>query len=321
MRQRKDSPWHGLWTVTAKELADHLGSARMRVLEWLVILTAAASLYAVFQTIRETTASDPYVYLKLLTQAQSPMPSFAALLGFLVPLMAIGLGFDAINGEYNRRTMSRLLSQPIYRDAVLMGKFLAGMATLAISLAALWLLVVGAGLLMLGVPPRGEEIARVLVFLLLALAYAGIWLTLAMLCSVCFRSAATSALVGLGLWLFLTLLWPMLAPALAQVISPPDTLALLLGRPDPHTLQWQQALARLSPSSLFGESMLALLNPATRALGPVYLSQLQGALAGAPLPLGQSLAIIWPQAVGLVAGVIVLLTISYTVFQRQEVRA
>ena len=41
--------------------------------------------------------------------------------------MAIGLGFDAVNGEHNRRTLSRILSQPIYRDALLFGKFLAGL--------------------------------------------------------------------------------------------------------------------------------------------------------------------------------------------------
>ena len=59
-----------------------------------------------------------------------PLPSFVGILGFLIPLVAIGLGFDAINGEHNRRTLSRILAQPIYRDALLMGKFLAGMATL-----------------------------------------------------------------------------------------------------------------------------------------------------------------------------------------------
>ncbi len=45
--------------------------------------------------------------------------------------MAIGLGFDAVNGEHNRRTLSRILAQPIYRDALLFGKFLAGLVTLA----------------------------------------------------------------------------------------------------------------------------------------------------------------------------------------------
>ncbi|OVZ59300.1 ABC transporter permease [Pigmentiphaga sp. NML080357] len=319
--QREGSPVQGMSVVLLKELADHLRSGRMRVLEWLIILTAAAALYGVFQQIRNTTASDPYVFLRLFTAAQEPMPSFSALLGFLVPLVAIGLGFDAVNGEYSRRTMSRLLSQPIYRDALLMGKFLAGLATLAISLLALWLLVIGAGLILLGVPPGGEEIARSLLFLLLTLAYAGVWLAVAMLCSIVFRSAATSALVSLGLWLFLSLLWPMLAGALAQAVAPPDPVALMLGQPGMETLQWQQALERLSPSQLFGEGVLALLVPSTRTLGPVFLSQLQGAVIGSPLPLSQSLAIVWPQLVGLIAAVILLFTLAYMVFQRREVRA
>jgi ABC-type transport system involved in multi-copper enzyme maturation permease subunit len=129
---------------------------------------------------------------------------------------------SAINGEHNRRTLSRILAQPIYRDALLMGKFLAGLATLGISLAALWLLVIGLGLILLGVPPGGEEVARSLVFLVVAVFYAGVWLALAMLLSILFRSPATAVLVALGIWLFLTILWPMLAPALAQLIAPQD---------------------------------------------------------------------------------------------------
>ena len=123
--QRKGTPWRGVGIVTLKELSDHLSSARMRVLEWLVVLTALAALYGAIQVVRETTAEDPFLFLRLFTKAQEPLPSFVAFLSFLVPLMAIGLGFDAVNGEHNRRTLSRILSQPIYRDALLFGKFLA----------------------------------------------------------------------------------------------------------------------------------------------------------------------------------------------------
>ena len=319
--QREGSPWRGLGVVFTKELADHLGSARMRVLEWLIILTAAASLYGVFQAIHNATPDDAFIFLRLFTMAESPMPSFSALLSFMIPLVAIGLGFDAINAEYNRRTMSRLLSQPIYRDALLVGKFLAGLVTIAISLLALWLLIIGAGLVLMGVPPSGEEVARSLLFLVLALAYAGIWLAVALLCSVCFRSAATSALVCLALWLFLTLLWSMLVPALAQAFSTPDPISAMLGQPSLDTLQWQQALGRVSPARLFEEGILGLLSPETRTLGPVFMSQLRGAVIGSPLPLAESLSIVWPQAVGLIAGVVVLFTAGYVVFQRQEVRA
>jgi ABC-2 type transport system permease protein len=45
-----------------------------------------------------------------------------------------------------------------------------------------------------------------------------------------------------------------------------------------------------------------------------------GSIPGA-LPLTQSLLIVWPQAVAMVAGVIMLFVIGYVTFQRQEVRA
>jgi len=321
--RREGSPWHGLGVVFLKELSDHLTSARMRVLEWLVVLTALAALYGAIQQIKESTAEDPYLFLRLFTatREQYPLPSFVSFLAFLVPLMAIGLGFDAINGEHNRRTLSRILAQPIYRDALLFGKFLAGLATLGISLLALWLLVIGLGLWQLGVAPGGEEMVRAFVFLLVTIAYGGVWLALAMLFSIVFRSAATAALVTLGLWLFLTVIWSALAPAIASVIVPPDPRYAALGLPTPETTELQTMLARFSPSTLFSEILLALLDPSTRALGPIYLNQLQGAVVGAPLPLAESLTMAWPQAVGLIAGTIVLFVIGYVIFQRQEVRA
>jgi ABC-2 type transport system permease protein len=319
--QREGSPWQGLGTVVLKELADHLGSARMRMLEWLMLLTAAAPLYMAITSLRDTTAEDPFLLLKLFTVDRAPLPSFVGILGFLIPLMAIGLGFDAINGEHNRRTLSRILAQPIYRDALLAGKFIASLATLAISLVCLWLLVVGLGVLFLGVPPSWEEIARSLIFLVISIAYAGVWLALAMLFSVIFRSPATAALLSLGVWLFMTLLWPMISPVLAQMISPPDIRYVMLGLPSPDTLLWQVGLSRLSPNQLYGEAVLAVLSPSTRALGPIFLEQLQGAVIGSALPLKESLMIAWPQVVGLVAGAILLFVVTYVVFQRQEVRA
>ncbi|MEI2417785.1 ABC transporter permease [Orrella sp. JC864] len=321
MSKREGSPWTGVGVIALKEAADHLSGARMRVLAWLIALTAAAALYGALRDIRANTSEDPFVFLKLFTLAQDPMPSFAAMLGFLVPLLAIGLGFDAINGEYSRRTLSRILSQPVYRDALLLGKFVAALGTLALFLLCLWLIVMGSGLLMLGVAPGLEELARSLLFLGVALAYAAVWLALAMLLSTLLRAPATSALVALGLWLFLTLLWPLLAGALANAIAPPDLMAQVLGRPSLQTLQWTQALQRLSPNQLFNEAMVVLLSPGTRTLGPVFLDQLQGALMGAPLALGQSLRIIWAQGVGLLAAAILLFTAAYVSFQRQEVRA
>jgi ABC-2 type transport system permease protein len=319
--RREGSAFQGLGAVVLKELSDHLTSVRMRVLEWLVVLVAIAALWGAIQQIKETTAEDPFLFLRLFTTSREPLPSFVSFISFLVPLMAIGLGFDAVNSEYNRRTLSRILSQPIYRDALLFGKFIAGLMTLAISLITLWLLVVGLGLVLVGIPPGAEEISRSFLLLLVTIIYAGVWLALAMLFSILFRSAATAALVTLGLWLLITFIWPVLAGAVAQIIAPPDPRYMALGLQTPATVQLEQFLARLSPSTLFGEVVVALLDPTTRSLGPIYLSQMQGAVLGAPLPIGESMLIAWPQTVGMVASAILLFVIGYVIFQRQEVRA
>lgn len=315
--RREGSLWSGAWTVTAKETADHLTSIRLWLLEGLILLAAGGAVYAAINRIRDTVGEDPFLFLSLFTVAREPLPSFVTFLGFLVPLVAIALGFDAVNGEHSRRTLSRLLAQPIYRDALLIGKFLAGLLTLAITFLTLWLLMIGLGIVMMGLPPSGEEVLRGLAFLAATVAYGSVWLALAMLFSVLFRQQATSALAALAVWLLFAVFWGMLAPLAAEAFGPAGAGPLA----EAARAELQLTLSRLSPNVLFGEVTLALLNPATRALGPVFFSQLEGALLGAPLPFGQSLLLVWPQVTGLVAAVIVTFAAGYVLFQRQEVRA
>jgi ABC-2 type transport system permease protein len=320
--RREGSPWQGLGTVMLKELADHFDSARMALLSLLMVLAAAVPFYSAVEQLRTTTSEDPFLLLKLFNPGGQTL-SVVAILGFVIPVVAIGLGFDAINGEHNRRTLSRILAQPIYRDALLAGKFLAAIIVLAVNLVCLWLLVVGFGVLFLGVPPGGDEFARSLVFLFIAIAYAGVWLGVAMLFSVLFRSPATAALLALGGWLFMTLLWPLIAPSIAVAIAPPDIRYQMLGILDPRTAGWLNALSRISPELLFEEATRSILTPTTPSLGPVLdqIRQLGGVVVGATLPLRESLLMAWPQMVGLISGVIGLFVATYVAFQRQEVRA
>jgi ABC-2 type transport system permease protein len=315
---REGSPWTGLGAVIAKEMADHLSSARMLILELLIVLTAAGTVFAASEQLREAVGEDQFLFLRLLTASAEPAPSFVGFLGFLVPLLAIALAFDSVNGEFNGRTMSKLLAQPIYRDALLLGKFLAGLGTLALALTAIWLMIFGMGIIRLGIPPSGEEVARAAWFLLTTIAYGGIWLALAMVFSICFRQPATAAMAAIAVWLFVTVFWGIIASILARMLRPaaadfpPELLA---------QAQLELALSRLAPNTLFAEATIATLNPAVRSLGFVLPIQLQGAIMGAPLPLAQSLLLTWPHLTGLIAATLLLFALGYTLFQRQEIRA
>ncbi|NPV74884.1 MAG: ABC transporter permease [Anaerolineae bacterium] len=318
LREREGSPWTGIWSVILKEMADHLSSTRIFILEVLILLAALGTVYVASQNIQQTTAEDQFLYLRLFTTAQQPLPAFVGLLAFFIPLVAIALVFDAINGEFSRRTMSRILAQPIYRDALLMGKFLAALFTLALVCTAIWLLIFGLGILRLGVAPGGEEVGRGLLFLVATIFYGGIWLALGLVFSVVFRQSATAALASIAVWLFFTVFWGMIAGVAAQTLSP-----IRIGLPDEFLAQanMELALSRFSPNTLYAETMVALLRPEIRSLGILLPTQLEGAILGAPLPLSQSLLLVWPQMTGLVAASILLFALGYVLFQRQEIRA
>ncbi|MFB6285853.1 MAG: ABC transporter permease [Candidatus Bipolaricaulia bacterium] len=313
---RQGSPWTGLRAVFSKELADHLSSTRMRILELLILITAVGTVYMVISNISTADSGDPMLYLKLLTESSGRIPAFIGFMGFLIPLVAIALGFDSVNGEFNGRTLSRVLAQPIYRDAVLFGKFLAGLFTLALVLVAIWLLVMGLAVFRLGVPPTGEVVARGLLYIAAAIAYGGIWLALSMVFSIVFRQPATAALAAIAVWLFFTVFWGMLVGLVANAASQGQVAQAELS----------MALSRISPNTLYSESVLALLNPDVRALGIVQPSmqqfqQLQQSDPDATLSVGQSLVLIWPQLTAMIAAMLLLFAYGYVRFQRQEIRA
>jgi ABC-2 type transport system permease protein len=310
----------GLLVLYRKELADHLNSKRFSIIAGLVFLTGLASIYAAAMGIRAAVAQQEadFVFLRLFTSGGNSLPPFVSFVSLLGPLIGLSLGFDAINGERSRRTLSRLLAQPIFRDAVINGKFLAGVTILGIMLLSLAVLVSGLGLVMIGIPPTGEELVRILVFFFLTTVYMALWLALGILFSVLFRQAATSALAGIATWLFFAVFTSLLAGLVANALFP------VMDQNDFATALRNQNvelfLSRLSPSVLYNEAMVAILNPNLRALGPVLLGQIQGAIPG-PLPLGQSLLLIWPHLTGLVAATLLCFAASYALFMRQEIRA
>jgi len=309
----------GLGAVFYKELADFLGSRRFLILLVLIALAALSASYTAAQSIREELErSQGFVFLLLFTASSGALPPFISFVGFFGPLAGLALGFDAVNRELSGGMLSRVLSQPVFRDALINGKFLAGLTTIGIMLLAIVLLTAGIGLRMLGVPPNSEEIIRLLLYLLVALVYVAFWLGLALLFSILFRRATTSALSGIGVWLFFTFFMFMIASVAA------DTLVPLGQQPDPETVirheNVRRMFLRFSPGTLYQEATLSLLTPTVRSLGPVLIRETSRFLPN-PLPLKESILLVWPQLTALVALTLICFAVSYIRFMRQEIRS
>ncbi len=311
----------GLLAVFRKEMADQFSSRRFLIMFTLILLAGMSATYTAAQAIRSDVASGEgsaeFVFLRLFTVSAGALPSFVAFVGFLGPLVGLAMGFDAINGEYGRGTLSRVLSNPIFRDSVINGKFLAGVTTIAVMLLSISLVLSGLGLRMIGVPPTADEILRLLFYLVIAVVYVAFWMALAILFSILFRQTATSALAGIAFWIFFTFFVSMIAATTAQALVP-------VNEQEPQTVlaneYFRMGLARISPATLYQETTMTILTPSVRTLGPVMLREVIGMVPG-PLPLMQSLLVVWPQLVGLISMTLICFGISYYRFMRQEIRA
>jgi ABC-2 type transport system permease protein len=148
----------GLLAIYRKELADHFSSYRFIILFALIAMISFITSYMAGISLRENlegVAIPKFVFLMLFntTGALFSMVQFVAFFG---PLIGVVLGFDAINRERAHGTLIKVVSQPIFRDAVINGKFLAGLTTITILLVAIVLVISGFGLKLLGIVPGIE---------------------------------------------------------------------------------------------------------------------------------------------------------------------
>jgi ABC-2 type transport system permease protein len=314
------STYNGLRILYKKEISDHLRSKRFMIVLILVGIIGLSSIYSAGLGIREAInkESDDFIFLKLFTSSGDFIPSFASFMSFLGPLIGLSLGFDAINGERARGTLSRLLAQPIHRDTVIIGKFLAGTSILAMMVLSLSLAVAGLGIIMIGIPPSAEEIGRLAIYMILTIIYVGIWYAISVMFSLMFRQMATSALAGMALWLFLAIFIGLLAGIIANGLYPIADHPSIEQVLKHETLR--QNISRVSPLNIYNEAMTTIMNPNIRTMGLIMTSQLEGAIAGS-LPLGQSILLVWAHIVTMAAMIMTCFAISYIIFMKQEVRA
>ena len=312
---------HPFWVIVNKEISDYVRSWRFIILIVIIALTCMGSLYTALTNIREAIKpNDPdgaFLFLKLFTVSDGTLPSFAVFISFLGPLLGISLGFDAINSEQNKGTLSRILSQPIHRDYLINAKFVAALSVIGIMLFMLGFLVMGFGLIAIGIPPTAEEFMRVIFFLVVSLFYVAFWLNLSIFFSIRFKQAATSALACVAIWLFFSVFYNMIINLVGKALSPSAWAS------DYQVIAYQRFmlnLLRFAPSELFNEATMTLLMPSVRSLGPLTMEQVHGAIPS-PLPLGQSLLVVWPQLTGLIAATVVCFALSYVSFMRKEVRS
>lgn len=314
-----------LRAIMKKEVADHFGSARFLILFSMIAMVSVLMVYMAGMKIGEDMAGKAkptFVFLMLFTSSGIgfPLVQFVAFFG---PLIGLILGFDSINREWNEGTLSKLLAQPIHRDVVISGKLFSGVIVIAVTLLAILVAITGLGLLTLGVVPGLGELGRIFAYFLVSVAYISFWLGVAIFFSILSRSITTSALASLAVWILFTFLVPLGASVVAGAAGPvggeSNTDYVL------RVSELERTLSLVSPQRLYMEIMAVIVDPLRQttaslvALGvdeQASLSRFSG-----PLTLDQSLLMILPQTLFLVAILLVSYGASYVAFVRREIRS
>jgi ABC-2 type transport system permease protein len=315
----------GIGAIVRKELADQFSSYRFSILFALIAMVSLITTYMVGTNLREElsgVAKPEFVFLMLFTSS-GPLFSLVQFVAFFGPLIGLVLGFDSINRERSTGTLSKLASQPIYRDAIVNGKFLSGVIVIFIMLASILLVVSGLGLTVIGVVPGVEEIWRLFIYLAISVFYVSFWLGISILFSILFRGIATSALATLAIWIFFSFFISMGASVVANAVVPSSN------REDPEQLmkrvRIERGISLVSPMQLYNDSTAIIIDPMRKTTEPLVLmgriERLSSARFERPLALSQSIYVVVPHMISLIAISFIFFGISYAVFMRQEIRS
>lgn len=134
--------------------------------------------------------------------------SLASLTIFLIPLIALLISHDAIVGEMERGTMLLLLSYPVSRVQVILGKYLGHFAILSMSTVVGY----GSAALALHVTGGAGETASWMNFLRMVLSsilLGMVFVAIGYLISTLVKERSTAGGISIGVWLFFVLIYDM----------------------------------------------------------------------------------------------------------------
>lgn len=271
-----------VWNMARKEFSDGLRN------RWLLAISLLFAVLAIGIAWLGAAASGQLGF----TSVPATVASLSSLATFLMPLIALLLAYDAIVGEDENGTLLLLLTYPLGRGQLLLGKFVGH--GLILSLATL----IGFGCATLAIALLVDDVELGLLlwafgrFMLSSSLLGWVFLGLAYVLSSLSTQKSTAAGLALGVWFFFVLVFDLVLLAL---------LVLSEGRFSPDLLPW-----------------LLLFNP-TDVYRLINLSGFDGVSSGASvMTLGSDLPVSGP-VLWLCLGVwmAVPLGLAYRLFERR----
>ncbi len=170
---------------------------------WVLTATLIMLLFALALTFAGSTPTGA-LGVDMLTIAVASMTTLSV---YLSPLLALMISFDSVAGEAERGSLGLILSYPVSRAEILLGKFAAHLAALTIAMG------VGfgaAGLVTALLGAAGpESLAALLRLVLTSILLGAVFLVIGYALSALSRSSTAAAGLCAGVWLVLVVLYDL----------------------------------------------------------------------------------------------------------------
>lgn len=231
-------------TVAAKGFSDLFTSRRFLLIFALYLIIAVIGMaqglehydYALTSYNLALQAADEYQGLQELGALGFEMPGKPSILYVFNPmtgatmtlgaLLAIAAGFDLVTREKESRSLKTLLSHPVYRDEVIVGKALGGAAALGVVVGLVLAAITGL-LLILSIVPTAGEVVSILIFGAISLLFLVAWFAVALALSTVARESGNALIFTLMVLFAISALLPMIGAAVGDAVAgPPPQLQL-----------------------------------------------------------------------------------------------
>jgi Cu-processing system permease protein len=187
-----------LYTVAAKEFKDGLRN------RWTGAITLIYAVLSLGLAYFGSAASGTLGFASL----HSTIISLASLAVVLIPLIALMLSYNAFVGEYEQGTMLLLLTYPLSRAQLLLGKFLGQGAILAVS-AVLGFGVAALAIISFSDSDAAEVIRAFGAFIVSAVLLGWVFVALAYVISVLVSEKSKAAGLALLVWFLFVLVFDL----------------------------------------------------------------------------------------------------------------
>jgi ABC-2 type transport system permease protein len=228
-------------------------------------------------------------------------------------ILALALGFDLVSKEKESRSLKTLLARPVYRDEIINGKALGGVALLALVVGSA-LLLSTALLLVFSFVPSPDDLWMILTYAGVTLLFLVTFFSIALALSTLCRKSGSALLLAVVVFILLVFLAPYTT---AQV-----GMALMMEKPDPGAYGGDTSSEGYQAEITAYAEQMKVIESAVNLLSPqMAVNTLINGISRSPgATLEDTLGKIWSSIAALTIYPVVFFAIAYTRFLRMDIR-